>query len=195
MFKNVAHFLTLFRLFVGPIFLYIYSRPELLRLSPFYAYFMLLLLLVLSEASDLLDGFMARNFGKVTKFGKILDPMADSICRLSIFFTFTLPPVQLPLILVFMFLYRDMMIGALRTLVSLNGKALAARPSGKIKAVVQAVALFGIVICLILFSHEYINLSQLQAISFWMAFVAAIYAVISGIEYIIAHLRHILKLI
>jgi CDP-diacylglycerol--glycerol-3-phosphate 3-phosphatidyltransferase len=191
--SNIAHFLTLFRLFVGPIFLYLYSKPEIFKITPLTAYYILFLLLVLSEISDLLDGFFARTFGKISKFGKIIDPMADSICRISIFFTFTLPPVQLPLILTLVFLYRDSMIGALRTLCALNGKALAARASGKIKAIIQALSLFIVVICLILNGLGYIDILHLQTISFWVVFIAALYTLISGIEYIIAHLRYIMK--
>ena len=71
--------------------------------------YMLIFLLAVSELSDAFDGYLARRYNQVTDFGKILDPMADSIARLSYFLTFTAEPVKIPLALIFIFLYRTLL--------------------------------------------------------------------------------------
>jgi CDP-diacylglycerol--glycerol-3-phosphate 3-phosphatidyltransferase len=42
----------------------------------------------LIEASDLLDGHIARMRGQVSELGKVLDPFADSVSRITYFFCF-----------------------------------------------------------------------------------------------------------
>jgi phosphatidylglycerophosphate synthase len=117
--------------------------------------------------------------------------MADSITRLAVFLTFTQPPVHLPVPLIFIFLYRDSVISTLRTLCALRGVALAARTSGKIKAAVQASAAFLIVLLMIAQLYDKITTSQLQELSFMIAAIAAIYTLLSGIEYIYANRHYI----
>ena len=184
---RAALYLTLARIFISPIFLVIYLKYEVLGLSLVSLPWVLLLLLTLSELSDLLDGFIARKWDQVTDLGKILDPMADSIARISVFLTFTQGVVQLPLLLVLVFLYRDVVISMLRTLCALRGVALAARVSGKIKAVIQGVAAFIILFLMMLYSWGYISLVMLQSCSFYVVAVAALYTLCSGMEYIYAN--------
>jgi len=150
---------------------------------PYY----LLALLVLCELSDVFDGVVARKMGQVTDLGKLLDPMADSIVRISFLFTFTRGIVQLPLLLVLVFVYRDMFISTLRTLCALRGKALAARTSGKLKAIIQAVTIFAIVILMIPLGQGLISLEFFQSLSFYIASFAAVYTVASGAEYLVTN--------
>jgi CDP-diacylglycerol--glycerol-3-phosphate 3-phosphatidyltransferase len=177
---KLALFLTLLRMLLAPVFIAVYLY------FPSFPY-VLLFLLILCELTDIFDGFAARRFRGVTELGKILDPMADSIVRSSILIAFTQGIVALPVMIVLLFIYRDFMISTLRTLCALKGTALAARPSGKIKAVIQAVVIFGIVFMLILHSHGLIAGEVLQQISFYSVLLAAIYSVGSGLEYAIAH--------
>jgi len=149
--------------------------------------FILLGFLTVCELTDILDGVIARKFDQVTDLGKVLDPMADSIVRLSMLLGFTQGFVKLPFFLVLVFVYRDAIISTLRTLCALRGKALAARTSGKIKAIIQAVVVYGIVCLMIPYSMGYITLMQMQSYSFYMVLFAAIYTIASGIEYIFVH--------
>lgn len=156
---------------------------------------MLLFLLAVAELSDAFDGYLARKYNQVTDFGKIFDPMADSIARLSVLLTFTQPPVNLPMPLIFIFLYRDSVISTLRTICALRGFALAARVSGKIKAAVQAAASFAILFLMIPQSVGYISQEQLQAYSTFIVSLAAIYTLYSGFDYICANRYYIGKLL
>jgi CDP-diacylglycerol--glycerol-3-phosphate 3-phosphatidyltransferase len=70
----------------------VYLEYETFDISLVTLPYILLFLLGISELSDACDGYFARKYNQVTDLGKILDPMADSIYRISVFLTFTLPP-------------------------------------------------------------------------------------------------------
>jgi CDP-diacylglycerol---glycerol-3-phosphate 3-phosphatidyltransferase len=192
---SIANYLTFIRIFISPIFMFLYLEHDLLGISLVAIPYILLALLGVSELSDAFDGYLARKFHQVTDLGKILDPMADSIYRISVFLTFTQPPVNLPLLIVFIFLYRDSVISTLRTICALRGFALAARSSGKIKAVIQAGAAFAILVLMIPYSMGYLSYSLLRGISITAVSIAAIYALYSGIEYIWANSPYVLRLL
>jgi CDP-diacylglycerol--glycerol-3-phosphate 3-phosphatidyltransferase len=192
---SIAHYFTLLRVIIGPIFLFVYLQYEMLHISLVTLPYILLILLGISEFTDACDGYLARRYNQVTDLGKILDPMADSIYRISVFLTFTLPPINLPMILIFIFLYRDSAISTLRTICALKGFALAARPSGKLKAAIQALAACVVILLLIPYSLGRLFPDALHFISTSIVSVAAIYTLFSGIDYIYANRHYIIKLL
>lgn len=185
--------LTLSRILLGPIFLVVYLYYQQIGISLIWLPYILIFLAGVSELSDLFDGALARKHNKVTDLGKLLDPMADSIFRLSVLLAFTQGTIQIPILLVCVFFYRDTIISTLRTLCALRGFALAARLSGKIKAVVQATVIFFILILMIPYSLGCLDAQLLRAISFYGVLIAAIYTVYSGTEYVLANRKHIKK--
>ncbi len=184
---TVANVITLIRIFISPIFLFIYLEHTALGISEIVLPYVLLVFLVALETSDALDGYLARKFDQVTDLGKVLDPMADSISRISIFLAFTQPPVSLPLVIVFLFIYRDSVISTLRTVCALRGFALAARSSGKVKSVIQAMGAITVTILLIPHSLGLISTATLKMTSMWIVLTAAAYALYSGAEYLYAN--------
>ncbi len=192
---SIANYLTFIRIFISPIFLLVYLEYETFNINLITLPYVLLFLFGISELSDACDGYIARKYNEVTDLGKILDPMADSIYRISVFLTFTLPPIKLPMILIFLILYRDSVISTLRTICALKGFALAARPSGKIKAAIQAFSVFVILLLLIPFSLGQLPEETLQLTSTVIVSVASIYTLFSGIDYIYANRHYVLKLI
>jgi CDP-diacylglycerol--glycerol-3-phosphate 3-phosphatidyltransferase len=192
---SLANYLTFIRIFISPIFLLVYVAHESLGISATLLPYALLFLLGVSELSDAFDGFVARRYNQVTDLGKILDPMADSISRISVFLTFTLEPVYLPMLLVFVFIYRDSVISTLRTICALKGFALAARPSGKIKAVIQAVVSFFIILLMIPHSLGMLSSDHLRQMSSLAVTFAAAYAIFSGVDYLYANRIYIKKIL
>lgn len=192
---SIANYITFIRIFISPIFLLVYILHTSLGITDVMLPYILLFLLGVSELSDAFDGYIARKYNQVSDFGKIFDPMADSIARISVLLTFTQPPVNLPLPLIFVFLYRDSVTSTLRTICALRGFALSARTSGKIKAIVIAIASFCILFLMILQSVGTITLEALQSYSTWIVSLAAIYALFSGIDYIYANRLHISKIL
>ncbi len=187
--------LTLTRVVLSPIFLAVYLYYREMGISLLFLPYFLMFLVVISELSDVFDGILARKKNQVTDLGKILDPMADSIFRLSVFLTFTQGLIKLPLLLVLVFLYRDSIISTLRTVCALRGVALAARLSGKVKAVIQALTAILILVLMIPYSLGYLKLSLLREISLYAVLTAAVYSVFSGIEYVYANRNFIKKAI
>lgn len=192
---GIANYLTFIRIFISPIFLLVYIGHDMLGITSVMLPYVLLFLFGVSELSDAFDGYLARKYNQVTDFGKILDPMADSIARISAFLTFTQPPVNLPIPLIFIFMYRDSVVSTLRTICALRGFALAARMSGKIKAVVQAISAAIILVLMIPHSMGEMSTATLQSISTWVVALAGIYTVFSGADYIYANRHYIAKLL
>lgn len=185
-------YLTVSRLFISPLFLFIYLKFQWLGISSQVLPFILIGLAILSELSDIFDGYLARRHKVVTDLGKILDPMADSITRITMLLAFTQGIVKLPLFLIMLFLFRDGLINCLRTLCALKGFALAARKSGKFKAILQGITIFIILLLMIAYNFSWISLSFLRLISFNCVLITAIYAISSGLEYLWVN-RHYIK--
>ena len=184
---GLPHYFTLLRILISPAFPILYLEYEKLGIPLQVLPYLMLLLLCICEFSDVIDGYLARRHNQVTDLGKVLDPMADSVTRISLFLTFTQGMVGLPLILVLVFLYRDFFISTLRTLCALRGVALAARFSGKMKAVLQAIVLFLILVLMIPATTGVLSLALLRQISLFAALIAAIYSVVSMGDYIYAN--------
>ena len=192
---GIANYFTFSRILIAPLFLLVYLEHDFFNINNILLPYVLLTLLTISELSDAFDGYLARKYNQVTDFGKVLDPMADSIARTSMFLTFTLDPVNLPVVLNFVLLYRDSIISTLRTVCALKGYALAARTSGKIKAVIQGIAVFVILLLMIPHSLGLLSTASLHTTSTTIVSIAAIYTVYSGVEYIYANWSYINRLL
>jgi CDP-diacylglycerol--glycerol-3-phosphate 3-phosphatidyltransferase len=192
---SIANYFTFIRIVISPIFLLIYIEHNSLGISNVCLPYVLLFILGISELSDACDGYLARKYNQVTDLGKVLDPMADSIARISVFLTFTLEPVKLPMPLIFIFLYRDSVVSTLRTICALKGFALAARTSGKIKAVIQAIAAFIVLVLMIPHSLGYLSTAALHSFGSSIIGIAALYTVYSGFDYIYANWPYISRLL
>ncbi len=93
-------------------------------------------LLALIELTDFLDGMLARRFGVAGRFGELFDPYCDSISRLIVFFALASAGLA-PLWLLAVLAIRDVSVAYIRILCMHTGRKVAARFSGKLKAVVQ----------------------------------------------------------
>ena len=128
--------LTLGRLLLAPVYFLLYRlavRGSVLLVAGTWLVFILI------EASDLLDGHLARKLGQESEEGKVLDPLADSISRLSYFICFAGSRIM-PLWVLLVLVYRDVGVSYIRVLFSRKNILLPARPSGKVKAWVYAFA-------------------------------------------------------
>lgn len=188
-------YFTLLRVLIVPLFPFFYLYYQDLGISLYALPYILILILLICEFTDLFDGFIARKLNKVTDLGKILDPMADSVTRLTVLFTFTQGIIKLPLILIFVFLFREFLINTLRTICALKGHALAARKTGKIKAVLQAVICFLILLLMIPYTLGEISLENLRLISLIAVSLAALYTALSAVDYFYANRSYIKKAI
>ena len=98
-----------------------------------------LVLVLLIEFTDALDGYCARRFGVVSRLGRMLDPYMDSISRLIVFWTLASAGLCLAIVPLLMAI-RDITCAYARIALSMSGRDVSARITGKIKAVVQGFA-------------------------------------------------------
>ena len=77
---NIPNALSILRLLLLPVFALFYLNSDK---HPHYLYFAIAVL-VISGATDILDGIIARKFNMITDFGKLLDPLADKITQLVV---------------------------------------------------------------------------------------------------------------
>ncbi len=192
---TTALYFTFFRIVISPLFPILYFYASSFGISEKVTPFLLLILITLFEFTDLFDGFIARKKGEVTDLGKILDPISDSITHITIFFTFTKGVVGIPMLWVLVFLYRDFLISALRTVCALKGYALSARKSGKLKAVLQGGACYVIVLGMIFFSWGGISQKTLHTTSSIVVGVVAVYTVFSMVDYLFANRKYLKKMV
>ncbi|MDR2632798.1 MAG: CDP-diacylglycerol--glycerol-3-phosphate 3-phosphatidyltransferase [Treponema sp.] len=96
-------------------------------------------LFILSEITDLVDGKIARSRKEVSDFGKLFDPFADVLVRITYFLCFVLDGILPPLFFL-VILYREIGIQFLRNLMLKKGVVMGARKGGKIKAVTYMLA-------------------------------------------------------
>jgi len=104
---------------------------------------------LLLELTDLLDGHVARKYGAVTAFGQLFDPFSDAFCRYTLFLgLYAIGVAELWMIM--LIFYRDSSISFFRTVAAVRSVVLAARPSGKFKAIVQGVGTQVVFVTLVL---------------------------------------------
>ncbi len=131
---KVPNILTLSRLLLAPAFL-----AAFLAGTPTGDWWALALALFF-EATDLADGFLARRMKQTSQLGKILDPLADSVSRFTIFLAFLVRGYASAWAIACIF-WRDSIVSTVRILAASQGVIVSARWSGKVKAVVQGIAI------------------------------------------------------
>ncbi len=174
---TVANSLTASRILLSPLFVILFLGCE-----GFWARPVALFLVIIMELTDAFDGYFARRRNEVSDFGKILDPLADSLSRLTIFITFLVAGIA-PIWMVLVFLYRDSAISTIRIVCAYNKLVLAARTSGKIKAVVQATAIISILTGRIA-EYFWPQLLPWAGIYYWLLMAAVIITVYSLYDYL-----------
>lgn len=99
-------------------------------------------LFVIATLTDALDGYLARKYNLITQLGRILDPFADKIIVLgTLIFLLERPNSGVNAAMVVTILGREMLVTGLRSFLEQHGKDFSASWIGKVKMVVQSVAL------------------------------------------------------
>jgi CDP-diacylglycerol--glycerol-3-phosphate 3-phosphatidyltransferase len=114
-----------------------------------------LIMFVAAIATDWLDGWLARRTNSVSPFGKIADPIADKILVLGTLLALIRhKELVIPIWAVFLILMRELTIGGMRLLAAAQGKSISAERSGKVKTVVQCIAVLLMLGIVVLRDHE-----------------------------------------
>ncbi|MBQ5954868.1 MAG: CDP-diacylglycerol--glycerol-3-phosphate 3-phosphatidyltransferase [Firmicutes bacterium] len=165
---NLPNKLTIARIIAVPFFI-----------AAYYLEWHLVAFLIFIAASftDMLDGKIARKYNLVTNFGKIMDPLADKVLVYSAFCLMVPDPV--PGWMLIIILAREFLVAGVRTVAASEGIVIAAAMSGKIKTVLQMVA-----VCMLLMAPV-INTSWFLILGKIVLWAALVMTVISGVQYVV----------
>jgi len=164
---NLPTILTLSRIVLIPLFIVITPKSPVLGVGVF----------IIASFTDFLDGYLARHSGQITKFGIILDPIADKFLVISaLIMLVDLRGVSVWVVTII--IVREFLVTALRVVALSKDIVIGAEFGGKLKTSTQIAA----IICLILgrrFGTD-IDLYDIGNVLLWLSMVIA---VISGVQY------------
>ena len=159
---NLPNFVTLLRISLVPLFGYLYL------LTPGELHLPAALVFLLAAATDALDGYLARSRREITRFGQLIDPIADKLLITAAL----LALVEAGLVstwVALIILGREFAVSGLRILAAAEGKVIPASLWGKIKTVSQIVAVMAF----------FLGISWAPV----LMWVAAVATVLSGVRY------------
>ncbi len=140
---NIPNALALFRIALAPLMLwFLIDRENIIFSSwhPSWLDYFAGLIFIIASVTDFFDGYIARSWNQMTKLGAILDPLADKMLVLAGFLGL-LAIDRVSAFAVFLILSREFFITGLRVIAVGEGKNVASTFSGKIKTVVQMIAI------------------------------------------------------
>ena len=78
---TIPNLLSVIRLAMIPLIIWLYCAEQ--------NYTWAVIIILLSGATDIVDGFIARHFNMISDFGKILDPIADKLTQAAVIICLT----------------------------------------------------------------------------------------------------------
>ena len=175
---NLPNSLTLLRIFLVPFLVVVlltkFDGKEYAGLAIF----------LLAAVTDLLDGYFARRFNKVTRLGILLDPIADKLLISSALISLVELDLA-PAWMVVIILGREFAVSGLRSIASQQGVDIPASSLGKGKTVSQVIA-----VALLILGHELGDFQKIATIALW---AVVLFALASGIDYFLKFSSAVLK--
>ena len=171
---NLPNSLTVFRIMLIPVFMYVFLSPS------WHSSFLPVFFFSLAAFTDLLDGYLARRNNQVTNLGRLLDPIADKLLIISgliLLVQFQRVEAWLAVAII----AREVAVSGLRAIAAAEGLIISADTMGKYKACLQ---IFGIS-CLTL-PHNNIYLQyDFYELGTMTLYVALALGIFSGFQYCI----------
>lgn len=171
---NVANIITVVRILLAPLFIWLLLQDDgelgVLR-------FVATALFIVAIATDSLDGYLARGRNLITEVGIILDPIADKVLIGGALVALSILG-ELPWWITVVILVREFGITVFRFAV-LSTRVIPASRGGKLKTIVQAVAIS------LFLAHLWSFLGPWIGWVSWVAMAAALLLTVStGVEYL-----------
>ncbi|MGL5640736.1 MAG: CDP-diacylglycerol--glycerol-3-phosphate 3-phosphatidyltransferase [Paraclostridium sp.] len=168
---NLPNKLTLFRIFLIPVFIIV------MMLNLQNKFLIACMIFIIASVTDAMDGHIARKYNLITDFGKFMDPLADKLLVISALTTmieFNLVAAWMVIIIV----ARELTVSILRAIAAADGKVIAASSGGKLKTISQMVS----IVILLLGAHTgnmvFLNIGKITIL------IATLLTLYSGWEYI-----------
>ncbi|GAE91545.1 CDP-diacylglycerol-glycerol-3-phosphate 3-phosphatidyltransferase [Gracilibacillus boraciitolerans JCM 21714] len=137
-----------------------------------------MIIFAVASATDWLDGYYARKYNLVTNLGKFLDPMADKLL-VSAAFILLIALEMAPAWVVIIIISREFAVTGLRLVAAGEGIVLAAGQMGKLKTVLQILAIIVMLLHNVPFSAIGIPVDMI------LLYAALVLTIVSGVEYFV----------
>ena len=181
MFWTLPNLLSLFRILIIPVLVYLLSftdpKSALLAAGLF----------LIAAITDYFDGYLARRNKSVSDVGKILDPLADKLMIASALIMLAAMDrpnePSVPAWLVVIILARESAVTVIRGIALAEGIVMHAESLGKYKFVLQAYAVVGLLV-----HYRYWGL-DFYAAGLYFLMLSAVIALWSGVNYHVQFFR------
>jgi CDP-diacylglycerol--glycerol-3-phosphate 3-phosphatidyltransferase len=141
---------------------------------------------LIASLTDKLDGYIARKYNMITDFGKFMDPLADKLLVTGAFVVL----IQFGRIeawIVFVILAREFAVTGFRSLAAAQNIIIAASNYGKLKTVIQIVA----VVILLLDNYPFSLINFPMDVI--MVYSTLVITILSGLDYFLKNIQVLKK--
>ena len=206
----IPNLISLLRIFLMPLFLYLIFQPE--RSMKFAA----LIVFSIASLTDFFDGWSARKLKQESELGKFLDPLADKVLVISTLVAFLLIDYLIPLWMIIVIIGRDALVTVMRYVAVKKGMSIRTSRFGKIKTAFQMISILVIIMIFIvrgsnmtipeeIMKGHYMSLVPAWSVTisdmhdkwliagpYWLMLVVTILTAWSGIRYLVFNWRVLL---
>jgi cardiolipin synthase len=132
---NVPNLLSLFRLFLIPVFVFIFFSevPNSLLYSIY--------IFLIAGFTDILDGYIARKYNLITKWGVVLDPLADKLMLTTVLTCLVIADLA-PLWVLIIITAKELFMIIAGTLLYRSNSSIPANSFGKISTCLFYISIF-----------------------------------------------------
>lgn len=188
---NLPNKLTVFRVFMVPVFLFLFCVP--LPLSDTALRIIIAAVFAVVSLTDMIDGKIARKYNMITDFGKFMDPLADKFLVISaclgiiVKFDYIRPVFVWAAAIV---IFREFAVTSLR-MVAANkaGLVIAAAWLGKVKTTTQMICIICVLLEPVILPFK--PFTEWHILSYVTTAVMVVMTLWSGIDYLIAYKPYI----
>lgn len=133
---------------------------------------LVLIVFCIASLTDMLDGQIARKNNLITSFGKFLDPIADKMLVNTVLILLVYSH-NANVVAVLLMTARDLIVDGLRLTAASQGQVVSAGFYGKLKTVLQMVAIILLLLCNWPFNYLHLPVDQIML---WAATVISLYS-------------------
>ncbi|MEA1910163.1 MAG: CDP-diacylglycerol--glycerol-3-phosphate 3-phosphatidyltransferase [Spirochaetota bacterium] len=177
---NLPNKITIARIVLAPLFFISYFLPVWTDSFSTLSTILILSIFIGIELSDFLDGYIARKYNLVSDLGKVLDPFADVLSRITYFLCFAFTGLM-PLWVFLIIIYRELAITFLRMMMMGKGVVVAASLWGKLKAITYAVSgVLGVLYVSLVRLEAFVSILHPLRISLIVVFYLSAFAAVAS---------------
>lgn len=171
---NLPTVLTFVRIGLIPFFIYITPQSPVLGVIIFLA----------ASLTDFFDGYLARRSNQVTRFGILIDPIADKFLIISALILLV-DMVRLSAWVAIAIIGREFLVTVIRVVALSKGMVIPAEGGGKVKTATQMVAVVFLLLPGSLVDIDFYDVGVV------LIYISLFFAIVSGYKYTKAFWRQI----